>query len=109
RTDFRVRPDPSSAGRLCAKHGRLFCMYLRAPFPLALSFLFYIITIMPKKIDHDERRRDIARAAIAVIGEQGIDNTRLVDVARAANATTGTITHYFEDKDAVLLAALDQV
>lgn len=84
-------------------------MYLRAPFPLALSFLFYIITIMPKKIDHDERRRDIARAAIAVIGEQGIDNTRLVDVARAANATTGTITHYFEDKDAVLLAALDQV
>lgn len=34
---------------------------------------FYIITIMPKKIDHDERRRDIARAAIAVIGEQGIE------------------------------------
>lgn len=44
-----------------------------------------------------------------MIGEQGIDNTRLVDVARAANATTGTITHYFEDKDAVLLAALDHV
>ncbi|MFN4230271.1 TetR/AcrR family transcriptional regulator [Parvibaculum sp.] len=64
---------------------------------------------MPKKIDHDQRRRDIARAAISVIGEQGIDNTRLVDVARAANATTGTITHYFEDKDAVLLAALDHV
>lgn len=64
---------------------------------------------MPKKIDHDERRRDIARAAIAVIGDLGIDNTRLVDVARAANATTGTITHYFEDKDAVLLAALDHV
>ncbi|MEQ8948944.1 TetR/AcrR family transcriptional regulator, partial [Parvibaculum sp.] len=64
---------------------------------------------MPKKIDHDARRRDIARAAISVIGEQGIDNTRLVDVARAANATTGTITHYFEDKDAVLLAALDHV
>lgn len=64
---------------------------------------------MPKKIDHEARRRDIARAAIAVIGEQGIDNTRLVDVARAANATTGTITHYFEDKDAVLLAALDHV
>lgn len=64
---------------------------------------------MPKKIDHDARRRDIARAAISVIGVQGIDNTRLVDVARAANATTGTITHYFEDKDAVLLAALDHV
>lgn len=44
-----------------------------------------------------------------MIGDLGIDNTRLVDVARAANATTGTITHYFEDKDAVLLAALDHV
>ncbi|MBX3497205.1 MAG: TetR family transcriptional regulator [Parvibaculum sp.] len=64
---------------------------------------------MPKKIDHDARRRDIARAAISVIGEQGIDNTRLVDVARAANATTGTITHYFEGKDALLLAALDRL
>lgn len=64
---------------------------------------------MPKKIDHDARRKDIARAAIAVIGDLGIDNTRLVDFARAANATTGTITHYFEDKDAVLLAALDHV
>lgn len=64
---------------------------------------------MPKKIDHNARRKDIARAAISVIGAQGIDNTRLIDVARAANATTGTITHYFEDKDAVLLAALDHV
>jgi AcrR family transcriptional regulator len=64
---------------------------------------------MPKKIDHQARRRDIAKAAISVIGVQGIDNTRLIDVARAANATTGTITHYFEGKDAVLLAALDHV
>lgn len=64
---------------------------------------------MPKKIDHDLRRRDIAEAAIRVIGEQGIDNTRLVDIARAAKATTGSITHYFEDKDTLLLAALDHV
>lgn len=64
---------------------------------------------MPKKIDHDARRRQIAKAAIEVIGAQGLDNTRLVDVARSAKATTGTITHYFEDKDAVLLAALDHV
>lgn len=64
---------------------------------------------MPKKIDHQARRRQIAKAAISVIGVNGIDNTRLVDVARAANATTGSITHYFEGKDAVLLAALDHV
>ncbi|MDO9125581.1 MAG: hypothetical protein Q7U42_01845, partial [Parvibaculum sp.] len=57
----------------------------RVQHPLAARLVFYIITIMPKKIDHDARRRDIARAAISVIGEQGIDNTRLVDVARAAH------------------------
>ena len=64
---------------------------------------------MPKKIDHDIRRKEIAQAAISVIGSHGIENVRLIDVARQANATTGSITHYFEDKDAVLLAALDQV
>lgn len=78
-------------------------------FAVAEPNYFYIITIMPKKIDHEARRRDLAEAAVQVIGEQGIDNTRLVDVARAANATTGTIAHYFEDKDALLLAALDHV
>jgi len=64
---------------------------------------------MPKKIDHEARRRDIAEAAVQVIGEQGIDNARLIDVARAAGATTGAITHYFDDKNALLLAALDHV
>ena len=64
---------------------------------------------MPKIIDHNARRRDIAKAAVTVIGENGIDNTRLIDVAREAKATTGAITHYFEGKDAVLLAALDHV
>ena len=64
---------------------------------------------MPKKIDHDARRREIAEAAVTVIGTNGIDNTRLIDVARAAHVTTGAITHYFEGKNAVMLAALDHV
>jgi len=76
---------------------------------LALAPVFFIIIVMPKKIDHNARRRDFAEAAVEVIGRQGIDNTRLVDVARAANATTGALTHYFEGKDALLLAALDHV
>lgn len=76
---------------------------------VACSNCFYIITVMPKIIDHNARRRDIAKAAVSVIGEIGIENTRLIDVAREANATTGTISHYFEGKDALLLAALDHV
>lgn len=64
---------------------------------------------MPKQINHDVRRKDIAKAAAAVISANGLDNTRLIDVAREAKATTGSITHYFEGKDAVMLAALDHV
>jgi TetR/AcrR family transcriptional repressor of bet genes len=64
---------------------------------------------MPKKIDHQARRREIAQAAVTVIGVSGIDNTRLMDVAKAARVTTGAITHYFEGKDSVMLAALDHV
>ena len=64
---------------------------------------------MPKKVDHIARRREIAEAAARTIAETGIERMRLVDVARAANATTGTVTHYFDDKDAVLAAVLDHI
>ena len=62
---------------------------------------------MPKIVDHDQRRRAIARAAVVVIAERGLEATKLVDIARIAGVTTGAITHYFSDKDAVLMAALE--
>ncbi len=64
---------------------------------------------MPKRVDHVSQRRSIAEAAIAVISEAGLDQARLRDVARAANVTTGAVTHYFDSKDAVLVAALEEV
>src|SRR5438045_616199 len=68
-----------------------------------------IITVMPKQVDAAAQRRAIAGAAIAVIDGAGLDGARLRDVARAANVTTGAVTHYFDDKDAVLEAALEEV
>ncbi len=64
---------------------------------------------MPKIVDHDSQRRRIADAAVRAIGASGLDRVRLVDVARAAEATTGTLTHYFDGKDALLAAALERV
>lgn len=61
---------------------------------------------MPKIVNHDERREGIARAAVMVIAERGLESTKLTDIGRLAGVTTGSITHYFEDKDAVLVAAL---
>ncbi len=64
---------------------------------------------MPKKVDHAGRRLALSMHAVEVIADKGIENLRLVDVARRMGVTTGLVTHYFEDKDAVLAAALEYV
>ncbi|QMW24311.1 TetR/AcrR family transcriptional regulator [Sandaracinobacteroides saxicola] len=64
---------------------------------------------MPKRVDPDERRARIADAAIESIAADGLDGTKLARISRRAGVTTGALTHYFEDKDAVLLAALEAV
>ena len=65
--------------------------------------------MMPKIVDHEERRERISAAAAEAIGELGLDRVRLVDVAKRAGCTTGAVSHYFPDKDAVLAGALDHV
>jgi TetR/AcrR family transcriptional repressor of bet genes len=65
--------------------------------------------MMPKRVDIDSQRRRLAQAAVAVIHQGGLEGARLRDVARAADVTTGAVMHYFDDKDAVLEAALEEV
>ena len=62
---------------------------------------------MPKIVNHDQRRKSIAVAAAEVIANNGLESTKLTDIGRLAGVTTGAITHYFNDKDAVLTAALE--
>ncbi|MEO0994347.1 MAG: TetR/AcrR family transcriptional regulator [Pseudomonadota bacterium] len=69
----------------------------------------FIITVMPKLVDHEERRRSIASAAVDAIASEGLAAVKLTDIARAAGVTTGAVAHYFSGKDAVLAAALDEV
>lgn len=64
---------------------------------------------MPKRVDIAAQRRMITNAAIAVITKTGLDGARLRDVARAADVTTGAVMHYFDGKDAVLEAALEEI
>jgi len=64
---------------------------------------------MPKIVDHEERRRALASAALNAIAASGLDGVKLSDIARAAGVTTGAIAHYFPDKDALLAAALEEV
>lgn len=64
---------------------------------------------MPKIVDHEERRRAIASAAVDAIAANGLSGVKLTDIGRMAGVTTGSIAHYFSDKDAVLAAALEEV
>jgi AcrR family transcriptional regulator len=61
---------------------------------------------LPKIVDHDLRRATIAEAAACAIADEGIEAVTMKSIAERAGATTGTVTHYFGDKDEVLLEAL---
>jgi TetR/AcrR family transcriptional regulator, transcriptional repressor of bet genes len=81
----------------------------RSMIQLDSSKCFFNITVMPKIVDHEERRRAIASAAVDAISANGLSDVKLSDIARTAGVTTGSIAHYFSDKDAVLAAALEEV
>lgn len=64
---------------------------------------------MPKVVDHEQRRRELVTATWAVIAEEGIEAATIRRIAEAAGCTTGRITHYFDAKDDILVAALRAV
>lgn len=63
---------------------------------------------MPVKagIHEAARRTQILRAARTCIVAMGYERVTVRDVARTAGVSTGTIVHYFGDKDTMLEAAL---
>ena len=64
---------------------------------------------MPKVIDHAVRRAELVDAAWRVIAEEGLEAATMRRIAEAAGCTTGRVTHYFDSKDDVLVAALREV
>lgn len=61
---------------------------------------------MPKRVDQDQRRRAIAEAVFAVIGDRGFGAVGLRDVASAAGVSMGSVQHYFATKDEMLAFTL---
>lgn len=64
---------------------------------------------MPKVVDHDVRRAELVAATWHVIAEEGLEAATVRRIAEAAGCTTGRVTHYFDSKDEVLVAALREV
>jgi TetR/AcrR family transcriptional repressor of bet genes len=62
-----------------------------------------------RKHQAGQTRAVIIDAATVLFEAQGWSGTGMRDVARAANVTTGAVTHYFDGKDTLLEAALEEV
>jgi TetR/AcrR family transcriptional repressor of bet genes len=61
---------------------------------------------VPKIVDHNARRDEIALVACRVIAEHGFDQATIVRIAREAGYTTGMVAHYFDTKQDIVVAAL---
>jgi len=54
---------------------------------------------MPRIVDHDRRREEIARLAVRVIQQEGAESATVRRIARVGGFSIGVLTHYFRDKD----------
>lgn len=61
---------------------------------------------MPKTVNHAERRATFIAASWDLIADEGLSAATLRRVAAAVGVTTGSLTHYFNDRDALIVEAL---
>lgn len=87
-------------------------MLLTGSLSFLVTFMYYDFPIyrealMPKIVDHDDRRADIARATGRVLVKKGIEALTLRDIAREAKFSPGILAHYFRDRTEIVSHALD--
>ncbi|MCC9307558.1 TetR/AcrR family transcriptional regulator [Kitasatospora sp. RB6PN24] len=61
----------------------------------------------PARGDHEARRRDVSAAVWRVLADRGFGALTLRAVAAEMGASTGLLTHYFPNKQALLRTALE--
>ncbi len=59
---------------------------------------------MPRYIDHDLRRDQVAAIAADLVASRGVDALTFRQVAEAAGCSTAIVSHYFTDKRDLLLS-----
>jgi AcrR family transcriptional regulator len=62
-------------------------------------------TGLPKQVDHQERRLQIADAVCRLVAREGLGAVTLRHVAAEAGVSMGQVQHYFATKDEMLLFA----
>ncbi|OIK01020.1 TetR/AcrR family transcriptional regulator [Streptomyces monashensis] len=61
---------------------------------------------MPKRVDHAERRTEIAQALVRAAGRLGLHAVGMRDVAAEAGVSLRVVQYYFESKEKLLLFGL---
>ncbi|MQA87629.1 MAG: TetR family transcriptional regulator [Streptosporangiales bacterium] len=61
---------------------------------------------MGRREQAEWRRERLLDAALDVFVEKGVDGATVKDIARAAGVTPGLLYHYFESKDALVVALM---
>lgn len=62
---------------------------------------------MPKVVDHDERRRQIAAAVSDIAATRGLGDVSFREVASQAGVSVSLVQHYFGDKANLLKTTLE--
>jgi AcrR family transcriptional regulator len=64
---------------------------------------------VPKRVDHEERRRQIADALLRAAATRGLHATGMREVAAEAGVSLRLVQYYFGTKEELLLAAMQQL
>jgi AcrR family transcriptional regulator len=64
---------------------------------------------VPKRVDHEERRRQIADALLRTAVTRGLHATGMREVAAAAGVSLRLVQYYFGTKEELLLAAMQHL
>lgn len=64
---------------------------------------------MPKIVDYDARRREIAAKAVSVFVKDGLSDSNLSRIASLCGFGRTTIYKYFKNKDEIFLFTLDEI
>lgn len=62
-----------------------------------------------KSTKHSDRRLEVTAAAWRVIIHEGLDRASIRAIAQELDATTAVVTHYFRNKNELILFVLEQV
>jgi AcrR family transcriptional regulator len=60
-------------------------------------------------MSYEDRRIEVAKAAWQVIIREGLDRTSMRAISQELGSSTGVVTHYFRDKEELILFALGLV